>query len=229
MIEDGQAPEPAQGETAIAVDLGEIHPAALTDSKETVIIACRAMRANQQYTAKRLSELRSKQAHKKKGSRRWKRLQRRKARFLAKQRRRSLDLEHKSSRAIVRFAQEREASLVVIGDVRDVAVGKRLAAKSQQKIGVWAYGRLRRYITYKAEAVGIRIQLIDESLFESDLPALYATVQTKGAHLSLPGVRFRCPSGRGRVCEYPEHLPYRGTGTHHARVAKVSLPLLGQA
>jgi putative transposase len=190
VIEDGQAPEPAQGETAIAVDLGEIHPAALTDSKETVIIACRAMRANQQYTAKRLSELRSKQAHKKKGSRRWKGLQRRKTRFLAKQRRRARDLEHKSSRAIVRFAQEREASLVVIGDVRDVADGKRLTAVSQQKIGVWAHGRLRRYITYKAEAVGIRIQLIDESYSSQTCPRCMQRYKPKGRIYRCPACGF---------------------------------------
>ena len=147
VTEDGNVPSVAQGETVMAVDLGEIHPAAITDGKQTVIIACRAMRANQQYTAKRLSELRSKQSRKKKGSRRWKRLQRRKTRFLAKQRRRSRDLENNCCRAVGRFAQEREASLVVIGDVRDVADGKRLAAKSQQKISVWAHGRFRQYIT----------------------------------------------------------------------------------
>jgi IS605 OrfB family transposase len=187
VIEDEKKPEQVQGEGVVAVDLGEIHPAALTDGKETVIIACRAMRANQQYTAKRLSELRSKQARKKKGSRRWKRLQRRTTRFLAKQRRRARDLEHKCSRAVVRVAQEREASLLVIGDVRDVADGKRLAAKSQQKIGVWAHGRLRQYLTYKAEAKGITVLLIDESYTSQTCPRCMQRYKPTGR-------TFRCPS-----------------------------------
>ena len=163
VIEDGRAAEPARGVAVVAVDLGEIHPAALTDGQETVIITCRAMRANQQYTAKRLAEIRRKQSRKKKGSRRWKRLQQRKTRFLAKQRHRARDLEHKSSRAAVRFAQERGAATMVIGDVRDVADGKRLAAKSQQKIGLWSHGRQRQYITYKASSIGIAVLVIDQA------------------------------------------------------------------
>jgi putative transposase len=53
--EDGLQPEAAPGPHTAAVDLGEIHPAAVTDGKETVIITCRALRANAQYTAKRRS------------------------------------------------------------------------------------------------------------------------------------------------------------------------------
>lgn len=163
VVEDGGQASPSPGEAVGACDLGEIHPAALTDGKETVIITCRALRANQQYTAKRLSELRAKQDRKRKGSRGWKRLQRRKTRFLAKQRRRARDLEHKSSRAVVKWAKERGVGTLVIGDVRDVADGKHLAAKSQQKVGLWSHGRQRQYITYKAEAAGISITLCDEA------------------------------------------------------------------
>jgi putative transposase len=101
VVEDGVLPLPAPGTSTAAVDLGEIHPAALTDGKQTVIISCRALRANHQYTTKRLAAIRAKQDRKKKHSRSWNRLQRRKTRFLAKQRRRARDLEHKISRAVV--------------------------------------------------------------------------------------------------------------------------------
>src|ERR1051326_5960973 len=102
VVEDGTTPAPPPlGDHTAAVDLGEIHPAALTEGQETVIITCRALRANAQYTAKRLSELRAKQARKQYGSRASRRLQRRKHRFLAKQKRRARDLEHKISRAVV--------------------------------------------------------------------------------------------------------------------------------
>ena len=163
VIEDGGQACAPPGEAVGACDLGEIHPAALTDGQETVIITCRALRANQQYTAKRLAELHAKQDRKRRGSRRWQRLQRRTTRFLAKQRRRARDLEHKSSRAVVRWATERGVGSLVIGDVRDVADGKHLAAKSQQKVGLWSHGRQRQYITYKAEASGISIALCDEA------------------------------------------------------------------
>ena len=190
VIEDGSAAAPARGVAIVAVDLGEIHPAALTDGQETVIITCRAMRANQQYTAKRLSEIRSKQSRKQKGSRLWKRLQHRKTRFLAKQRRRARDLEHKSSRAVVHFAQERATGTLVIGDVRDVADGKHLQARSQQKISLWSHGRQRQYITYKAEAVGIAVLLIDESYSSQTCPRCLQRYKPKGRIYRCPACGF---------------------------------------
>jgi putative transposase len=137
-----------------------------------------------------VSELRSKQDRKKRDSRRWKRLQRRKNHFLAKQRRRARDLEHKSSRAVVKFAQEREASLLVIGDVRNVADGKRLSARVQQKIGLWAHGRQRQYITYKAEAAGISVALIDESYSSQTCPHCLHRHKPKGRIYRCPACGF---------------------------------------
>ena len=170
VVDDRLKPEPMPGTHTTAVDLGEIHPAAVTDGQEMVIITCRALRANGQYTAKRLSELRAKQDRKKKGSRSWKRLQRRKVRFLAKQRRRARDMEHKASPAVVTWAKERTVSTLVIGDVRDVADGKRLITKSQQKIGLWSHGRQRVYITYKAEAAGISVVFCPEAYTSQTCP-----------------------------------------------------------
>jgi putative transposase len=115
VVEDGGVPEAAPGTATAAVDLGEIHPAALTDGTETVIITCRALRANQQYTAKRLSEIRARQARKQQGSRAFRRLQRRKRRFLAKQKRRTRDMEHKISRAVVNWAKERQIGTLPLG------------------------------------------------------------------------------------------------------------------
>src|SRR5581483_8577104 len=63
--EDGAEPAPAPGSNVVAVDLGEIHPAALTDGKEAIVISARRLRAAHQYTAKRLAELQAKQSRKK--------------------------------------------------------------------------------------------------------------------------------------------------------------------
>ena len=113
-----------------------------------MVISCRALRSLNQYTNKRLAVLSHKQAAKVKGSRGWRRLQRRKR-----------DMEHKISREVVDWAVERQAGTIVIGDVRDVADGKRLNRKSQQKVGNWSHGKQRQYITYKAAAEGIEVAL----------------------------------------------------------------------
>jgi putative transposase len=161
-LEDGVTPVPAPGNTIVAVDLGEIHPAALTDGHDAVVITARRLRAAHQYTAKRLAEIQAKQASKQKHSGRWKQLQRRNHRFLAQQKRRTRDIEHKVARAVVGWAKERGAGTLAIGDVRDIADGKRMAAKSQQKIALWSHGKVRQYLTYKATAAGLYVELVDE-------------------------------------------------------------------
>lgn len=191
VVEGGTLPEPILGSHTAAVDMGEVHPAALTDGKETVIIACRALRSNAQYTIKRLAELRASQDRKHKGSRRWKRLQRRKTRFLAKQKRRARDLEHKVSRAAVEWAKERHVGMLVIGDVRGVADGKRLNTKSQQKIGLWSHGRQRAYITYKAEAAGIPVTLCPEAYTSQTCPQCLNCYKPKGRRYVCPACGFR--------------------------------------
>ena len=205
VVEDGTKPAPAPpGKHTAAVDLGEIHPAAFTNGQETVILSCQVLRAIQQYTAKCLSELRAKQARKRKGSRAFRRLQRRKNRFLPKQKRRARDMEHKISRAVVTWARERQVSTLVIGDVRDVANGKRLNTKSQQKIGLWSHGRQRSYIIYKAAAVGIAVTLVEEVYTSQTCPGTLPDgsgclqcYKPKGAYLPLPGLWFHCPSRWG--------------------------------
>lgn len=148
---------PTTNTNVAAIDLGEIHPATITDGTEAVVVSCRQLRAQSQHTAKNLASLQQKQSRHRKGSRRWKKLQRRKTRFLAKQKRRRRDIEHKVSRAVVDFAIENKVGTLAIGDVRDVADGKRLNKKSQQKISNWSHGEMRTYIGYKAEALGITV------------------------------------------------------------------------
>jgi putative transposase len=193
VVEDGRRPRPAPGTNTVAVDLGEIHPATLSDGQVAVVISARALRANQQHTHKRLAELRHSQDAKVQDSRRWRKLQRRKHRFLAQQKRRARDIEHKVSRAVVDCALERQAGTLAVGDVRDIADGKRLGAHTQQKISTWAHGRLRDYITYKAAAEGIAVVLIDESYTTQTCPHC-------GQRHKPAGRIFRCPD-----CEFQAH------------------------
>ena len=127
-------------------------------------------------------------------------MQRRKTRFLAKQKRRARDMEHKISRAVVIWAKERQVSTLVIGDVRDVADGKRLNVKAQQKIGLWSHGRQRAYITYKAEAAGIAVTLVEEAYTSQTCPGTLPD-GTACLHCYKPKGRvYRCP-----VCGFTAH------------------------
>jgi len=179
VIEDGRSPADCPGDQVVAVDLGEIHPAAMTDGEAGMVVSCRALRSLNQYTNKRLAKLSHRQAAKVthvpahsagEGSRAWRRLQRRRNRFQAQQRRRKRDIEHKISREVVDWAVERRAGTIVMGDVRNIANGKRLNSKSQQKVGNWSHGKQRTYITYKAAAQGIEVVLQSETYTSQTCP-----------------------------------------------------------
>jgi putative transposase len=142
--------------------MGEIHPSVIADTEQALVLSCRALRACKQYGNKRRSELASLRDRKKRGSAKRKRIQKRMNRFKAQQERRERDILHKVSRAVVDHAVARRAGKIVIGDVRDVADGVALGHSTNQKVSGWSHGRLRQYITYKAEHVGIEVVLQDE-------------------------------------------------------------------
>ena len=87
-------------QTVIGVDLGVNTLITATDGGRAVLISGRQAKATVQRRNKNLAAISKRQAHKTKGSRRWRRLQRRKARTLAKDRRRMNDLIHKATRQI---------------------------------------------------------------------------------------------------------------------------------
>lgn len=191
VIEDGKTPEPAPGANMAGVDLGEIHPAAVSDGVESVVFTARQLRSLAQYSNKRLAELQQKQSKKVKGSQRWRRLQRRKNRFLAQQKRRKRDIEHKVSRAVVDWAVERKVGRLAVGDVRNIANGVDLGKPTNQKIANWSHGQLRRYLEYKAAAKGIAVALINEAYTSQTCPNCRERYKPRGRMYRCPACGFR--------------------------------------
>ena len=193
VVDDKQPNAEPPGEQTMAGDLGEIHPITVTDGKEAIVFSARALRSVKQYTNKRLAALQKLQSSKKKKSLRWRKLQRRKNRFLAQQKRRTRDMEHKVSRAVVNYAVTRKVGTLALGDVRNIADGKRLNAKSQQKVSNWSHGKVRDYITYKGESVGIKVELVNEKNTTKTCPSC-------GKPHKPQGRIYRCP-----VCGFVSH------------------------
>lgn len=191
VVEDGKVPPAAPGTNVAGVDLGEIHPAAVSDGVESVLFTVRQLRSLAQYTNKRLAELQQKQAGKVKGSRRWKRIQRRKNRFLAQQKRRKRDIAHKVSRAVVDWAVEQQVGVLAVGDVRDAADNIDLGKQANQKIANWTHGQLRRYIAYKAAAKGMAVELINEAYTSQTCPNCGERHKPRGRVYRCPTCGFR--------------------------------------
>jgi putative transposase len=191
VVEDGKQPTEAPGTNTVAVDMGEIHPAAMSDGKDTVVITCRELRSQRQYTAKRLAELRQRQSKGKRGSRLWKRLQKRISRFLHHQAKRTRDMEHKVSREVVKTAVEMKAGTIALGDVRNVADKGKLGKKTNQKVSNWSHGKMRQYITYKAEAKGITTVLVSERYTSQTCPSCGARHKPHGRVYTCGQCGFR--------------------------------------
>ena len=162
IVENGKQPKAPPGTNVVSVDLGEIHPAVVGDEQQAIIITCRERRHEQQGHAKRLAKLSEALSRKQKGSRRYRRLKKARSRMRAKHKQVMRDMEHKISRAVVAVAVERKVERIVIGDVRDIADGINHGKQHNQQSSQWNHGQIRQYITFKAEAEGIAVELVDE-------------------------------------------------------------------
>ena len=115
----------------------------------------------------------------------------------------------------------RRAGKIVIGDVRDVADGVALGHRTNQKVSGWSHGRLRQYITYKAEHVGIEVVLQDEHYTTQTCP-VWAKEKAQRTHLPMRGLRWRVPPGRRRRSQYLVCAPVWRTWSYRSTIANVS-------
>jgi putative transposase len=96
-----EVPDPVRSQqTIIGVDLGVNTLIAATDGQKVLLISGRAAKASVQYRNKQLASFQQALSRKKQGSRRHKRLQRRKYAMLSKTARRVRDLCHKATRQV---------------------------------------------------------------------------------------------------------------------------------
>ena len=188
VVEDGLQPPVAPGTATLAADLGEIHPAAVANERgEVVIFTARDLRALNQYRHKRLASLQARQSKCKRGSRLYKRLQRRKVVLLFRNNRQRRDIEHKVTRAITHHAKAHQARRLVVGDLRTLGKGKRLHRNAQQKVSGWSHGRQIAFLTYKLEAEGIALERQSEAYSSKTCPEC-------GTHNKPRGRQYACSS-----------------------------------
>lgn len=189
VYENNVQPQENSHVNVVSVDLGEIHPAVVGDEFESTIILCRERRHEVQGHAKRLASISQAISRKAKGSRRFKRLIRVKSKMKAKHERIVKDMAHKVSRAIVDVAIERQANTIVFGDIRNIAKEVALGKKANQKISGWNHGEIRRYVEYKAEELGIKVELINEAYSSQTCPNCNVKHKPKGRVYLCPSCK----------------------------------------
>jgi putative transposase len=195
-IDTGQLPATSPVGGAVAgVDLGEVHIAAITTTRrQALVISGRRLRACKQGRNRAHSLLQEKLSRCQRGSNRARRLAQRKAQVSAKLYRQQREILHQAARTAVRFCQAQGVTRIAVGDVRDIQTGVSLGCQTNQKISQWPHGQFVRYLTEKAQRLGISVEQIDER---------YSTrtcSHSGHVHPSSPrGRRFRCAGCGARV------------------------------
>jgi len=190
-IDTGETlPQPQVDGTVAGVDLGEIHIAAVTTTRRhALVVSGRRLRSCKQGRNKRHAALQERLSRCQAGSRRAKRLLKRKAQISAKLYRQQRDILHQAARKVVGFCAQEGVSQIAVGDVHDIQTGVRLGAKTNQKISQWPHGQLARYLKEKAARLGIMVEWVDEAF------STRTCSQCQYQHATSPrGRRLRCAS-----------------------------------
>lgn len=150
-----EPPAEQPGDQHAAVDLGEIHLAAVTTSDSAALVVSgrgiRTLKRSRHVVQRRIS---LRLARCQRGSKRWKRLVRARHRHNACVARRVRDLRHKATRAVVEFCAAHGVGKVYIGNPRGVRRHWR-GKRQNQRMGQWEYRRDIEYLTGKCAQRGI--------------------------------------------------------------------------
>ena len=157
--------------SAVAVDMGEIHPIVAFDGLHSEIYNGRQIRSIMRYRNKFLGSINKALSRCVRYSRRWKKLKRVKNRTLQKLAAQLRDMRHKITSRFVSSCRERKIETIVIGDIKQIRQSIEYGKKANQKLHQWAFSKIQNMITYKAKAVGINVDTEDEAYTSQTCPS----------------------------------------------------------
>ena len=202
---EGQGPDPAR---AAGVDLGIIHQYAVAGPEgQGLLVSGRAIRAEcRQHLRDRKGRARATAARAPKrgqrGSRRWRKHRRSARKTQARHGRRVRQAQHEAAKQVITWAVENQVGTRAVGDPRGV-LNLKAGRRHNQRTRDWRVGHLIRALSDKAQAAGIRVELVDE----------------RGTSSTCPACARRVPKPAGRVfC-----CPHCGQGGHRDLVAAANI------
>jgi putative transposase len=186
------------------VDLGQIHQcAATTNTGQGLIVSGRSIRSEKRRLSQMHGFLASKMARCKKGSRRWKKLNRARNGYALRAERRIRDSRHKGTRQVIDFCRANSVSSLYIGNPDGVR-SRRSGRHHNQRMSQWEYGRDISYLMHKSKQAGIS--------------SFSGTERGTSSHCPKCGHKHK-PKGRNwtcKVCEFSGHRDLVGSVNMHA-------------
>ena len=157
--------------SAVAVDMGEIHPITAFDGIYSEIYNGREHRSKVRYREKSKTNINRKLSRCKRYSKRWKKLKRAKDKTLAALHNQLRDMRHKITSRFVSSCYKRKIETIVIGDIKHIRQSIHYGKKRNEKLHQWAFSKIRDMITYKARSVGIKVDTQDEAYTSQTCPS----------------------------------------------------------
>lgn len=184
-------PEQVTGSSAAGADPGEIHSLAITDGIECLVISGRLLRSWWRLQNKELGKDQRKLFRLKKGSRRWRRLNRKKRKFLEMMRRRKEHLLHTITAQAVGWCFERGIKTMYVGNPLEVTK-KDHGRRHNQRMHQWTFGQMFNQLKYKLAARGVEMVQVGEENTSSTCPSCGAKGTFRGREFHCPDCDFSC-------------------------------------
>ncbi len=161
----------SDGEGIVGVDIGEIHPMVSHNGVDTVIFNGRYIRSLYRLRNKVIASYGKKIDRCKRHSKRWWYLVKRKWRYIKKIDNQIGDGLHKHTTEFVKLCESGSIGTIVIGDLTGIRDNIDYGKRANQKLHQWAFGKVTQLISYKAKALGIKVEVIDESYTSQTCPS----------------------------------------------------------
>ena len=206
------------------VDLGQIHQAAVaTNEGDALIVSGRGLRSLKRQHSKQLGEMASKRTRCTKGSRRWRKLGRTRAKLTLRAERRIRDLRHKGTRQVINFCKAHGVESLFVGNPDGVR-SKPCGRHHNQRMSQWEYGRDIDYLQQKSEQDRIVCFTGDERGTSSRCPVCGHRHRPKGrdwrckvcgfeGHRDIVGAVNMHPIAYGQVVPFPKRITYLRPGS----------------
>lgn len=165
-----ETPVKANAAGIVGVDIGEIHPMVSHDGVGTMIFNGRYIRSLYRLRNKVIASYGKKIDRCERHSKRWWHLVRQKWKCIRKIDNQVRDGLHKHTTKFVRMCEDRDIATIVIGDLRGIRESIDYGKRANQKLHQWAFGKVTQLISYKAKALGIKVEIIDEAYTSQTCP-----------------------------------------------------------
>ena len=163
-------PDVYKSDGVVGVDIGEIHPIVSHNGHNTLIFNGRYIRSLYRLRNKVIASFGKKIDRCKRHSKGWWHLVRRKWKRIRQIDNQIKDALHKHTTKFVKKCAESGIGTIAIGDLTGIRENINYGKRANQKLHQWAFGKVTKLITYKAKALGIKVELVDEAYTSQTCP-----------------------------------------------------------